>query len=109
MIVDAMHAKQEEREALASLAVKARVPFTGLWLEVPPEVMRERVAARTRDVSDATPAVIDAQLSYHIGKQDFEVIDASMPFEQVVTACLDKIGARAKPAPRFTVPPSRSA
>jgi uncharacterized protein len=103
VIVDAVHAKQEEREALASLAVKARVPFTGLWLEVPPEVMRERVAARTRDVSDATPAVIDAQLSYHIGKQDFEVIDASMPFEQVVTACLDKIGARAKPAPRFMV------
>jgi uncharacterized protein len=96
VIVDAVHAKQEERKALASLAAKLGVPFTGLWLEAPPEVMRQRVATRTGDASDATPAVVDAQLAYEIGEQDFQVIDASRPFEQVVAACLDKIGAAGK-------------
>jgi aminoglycoside phosphotransferase family enzyme/predicted kinase len=99
VIVDAVHARQEEREALSNLAAKAGVPFTGLWLEAPPEVMRERVAARTRDVSDATPQVVDAQLSYEIGRQNFEVIDASLPFEQVVAACLDKIGGSGQARP----------
>jgi predicted kinase len=99
VIVDAVHARQEEREALSTLAAKAGVPFTGLWLEAPPEVMRKRVAARTRDVSDATPQVVDAQLSYEIGGQNFEVIDTSLPFEQVVAACLDTIGGRSKARP----------
>ena len=99
VIVDAVHARQEEREALSTLAAKAGVPFTGLWLEAPPEVMRKRVAARTRDLSDATPQVVNAQLSYEIGGQNFEVIDASLPFEQVVAACLDTIGGSGKARP----------
>jgi aminoglycoside phosphotransferase family enzyme/predicted kinase len=99
VIVDAVHAKPAEREALAALAAKEGVAFTGLWLEAPPEVMRQRVASRTRDVSDATPPVVDTQLTYDIGKQDFEVIDATLPFEQVVASCLDKIGAAGKARP----------
>jgi aminoglycoside phosphotransferase family enzyme/predicted kinase len=96
VIVDAVHAKQDEREALAALAGEMGVPFTGLWLEAPPEVMRQRIARRTSDTSDATPAVMDAQLAYEIGEQNFQVIDASLPFDQVVAACLDKLGATGK-------------
>jgi aminoglycoside phosphotransferase family enzyme/predicted kinase len=92
VILDAVHAKEEERAAIAALAAEVGVPFTGLWLEAPPAVMRERVASRTGDASDATPSVIDTQLTYAIGEQGFEVIDASLPFGQVVAACLDKIG-----------------
>jgi aminoglycoside phosphotransferase family enzyme/predicted kinase len=98
-IVDAVHAKEGEREALATLGAKAGVSFTGLWLEAPPDIMRQRVATRTRDVSDATARVIEEQLGYDIGEQNFEVIDASKPFEQVVAACLDKIGATSAPRP----------
>ena len=93
VIVDAVHAKREEREAVAALAALYGVPFAGLWLEAPAHMMRERVATRTGDVSDATPSVVDAQLSYDIGAQSFEVIDASLPFEQVVASCLERIGA----------------
>jgi predicted kinase len=96
VIVDAVHAKQDEREALGALAGATGVPFTGLWLEAPPEVMRQRIARRTNDASDATPAVIDAQLDYEIGEQNFQLIDASLPFEQVVAACLDKLGETRK-------------
>ena len=54
VIVDAVHARPEEREALAALAADKGVPFTGLWLEAPAKILRDRIAARTADVSDAT-------------------------------------------------------
>ena len=53
VIVDAVHAKPEEREALAVLAARLRVPFTGLWLEAPVETLVARVEARQHDASDA--------------------------------------------------------
>ena len=94
VIVDAVHAKQEEREALAALAAEERVPFTGLWLEAPATVLRDRIATRTGDVSDATQEVVDVQLGYAIGPQSFEVIDASLPVDQVAASCLERIGAQ---------------
>jgi len=94
VIVDAVHAKQEEREALAALAAEKRVPFTGLWLEAPAQFMRDRIATRTGDVSDATQEVVDVQLGYDIGPQSFEVIDASLPVDQVAASCLERIGAQ---------------
>jgi uncharacterized protein len=99
VILDAVHAKPAEREAARSLAAEAGVPFTGLWLEAPPAILRERVAARSGDVSDATPEVVDAQLGYEIGPLDFERIDASLTFEQVLCSCLERIGAQPS-APR---------
>jgi uncharacterized protein len=95
VIVDAVHARQEERDALAGLAAEQGVPFAGFWLEAPPKVMRDRVAARIGDVSDATPDVVDAQLGYDIGPQSFAAIDASKPVDQVAAACLERIGVGA--------------
>jgi aminoglycoside phosphotransferase family enzyme/predicted kinase len=95
VIVDAVHAKPEERAAIEVLAAEEGAPFTGLWLEAPRELMRTRVAKREGDVSDATPAVVDDQLSYEIGPQSFEVIDASLPLERVVASSLEAISARA--------------
>lgn len=94
VIVDAVHAKKGERESLAALAAQMRVPFTGLWLEAPAHIMRSRIATRAGDVSDATQEVVDVQLGYDIGPQSFEVIDASLPLDQVVASCLEHIGAR---------------
>ena len=48
VIVDAVHAKPEERAAIESLAAEVGVPFTGLWLEAPRDVMRARVAEAQR-------------------------------------------------------------
>ena len=98
VIVDAVHARPEERAAIEALAAQEGASFTGLWLEAPREVMRARVAKREGDVSDATPSVVDEQLRYEIGPQSFEVIDAGLPLERVVAASLDAIGATAGPA-----------
>jgi predicted kinase len=94
VILDAVHAKPEERAEAAALAAEMGASFTGLWLEAPPETLRKRVAARQGDVSDATPEVVDAQLDYAIGPQDFAVMDAGQPFDQVVVSCLARLGVQ---------------
>jgi predicted kinase len=99
VILDAVHAKEEEREAAARIATELGVPFVGLWLEAPAETLRERVAARIGDVSDATPEVVDAQLDYDIGRQNYGVIDASLAFDKVVASCLARIAERSGAAP----------
>jgi hypothetical protein len=89
VIVDAVHAKKEERDAVAEIAARVGAAFTGIWLDAPAETMRQRIAARTGDVSDATPAVLDEQLSFDLGEQSFTVIDAGRPLDEVVASCLE--------------------
>src|SRR5690606_6984604 len=64
VIVDAVFAAPAERAAIAAVASRAGVPFAGLWLEAPPEVLETRIAARTGDASDADVAVLRRQLGY---------------------------------------------
>jgi len=91
VIVDAVHAKKEERDEIAEIAARAGAAFAGIWLDAPVETMRKRIADRTGDVSDATPAVLDEQLSFDLGPQTFAVIDAGRPLAEVVRSCLEVI------------------
>lgn len=65
VIVDATCLERAQRERFRSLAAERQVPFTILHCEAPPAVLQARVAQRQaegRDVSDADPAVLAAQL-----------------------------------------------
>lgn len=62
VIADAVFDRPTDRARIAQSAADARVPFTGLWLEAPPEALLERVGARRSDASDATADVVHAQL-----------------------------------------------
>ncbi len=62
VILDAVFLKPEERAAAEAVAIAAGVAFTGLWLDVPPEVMATRLTARTGDASDADAKVLEQQL-----------------------------------------------
>jgi aminoglycoside phosphotransferase family enzyme/predicted kinase len=91
VILDAVHAKPEERDAAAALADAHGAAFTGLWLEADAGVLRHRVAMRVGDASDATPAVVDVQLGYDLGDLRFDRIDASGSLDAVAARCLDRI------------------
>lgn len=93
VIVDAVHARPREREAIAEVAGQRGVPFTGLWFDVPGEVLEERVAGRDGDVSDATPEIVREQLRYDLGSIEFERIDAGDSVEQVAQRCLNRLKA----------------
>ncbi|MFG1247485.1 bifunctional aminoglycoside phosphotransferase/ATP-binding protein [Xanthobacter flavus] len=68
VIVDAVHARPEERDAIEQVARDAAVPFAGIWLDVPAEELVRRVTARTGDASDADASVVRQQLGYDLGK-----------------------------------------
>jgi predicted kinase len=62
VVLDAVFLKPEERAAAEAVARDAAVPFQGVWLDTPPEVMRQRLAVRTGDASDADVRVLEQQL-----------------------------------------------
>lgn len=61
VVADAVWGEPDQRARIAAAAVAAGVPFTGLWLEAPEDVLEARVAARAGDASDADPAVVRRQ------------------------------------------------
>jgi len=77
VVADAVFAREDQRRAMAELAEHMRVPFDGLWLQASPEAMRERVAKRVKNASDATPEVLDQQLTYDLGNITWTQIDSS--------------------------------
>ncbi len=85
VIADAVFARPHERRAIADVAATAGVPFAGLWLNAPPDVMLRRVAKRRRNPSDATPDVVRQQLAYDVGGIDWRPIDSAGPKKQTVS------------------------
>jgi len=76
VVLDAVFARPEERAAAEQAARRSRAHFAGVWLDAPPETLARRVAARGADASDATPSVVEAQLSYDLGQLDWPKVDA---------------------------------
>ena len=68
----------DARQAIQALAKDVGVPFHGIWLEVDPERLLSRVAARRNEASDATPEVVSGQLRSDPGpfSKEWKPIDA---------------------------------
>ena len=77
VIVDAVHARENDRRAVEQVAAAASVPFIGLWLDAPERVLTDRAAQRRNDPSDADAAVIHAQRAGATGNLRWEHLDAS--------------------------------
>lgn len=77
VIADAVFAQPEQRNAIARVAKDLAVPFTGIWLDAPHDVLAARVSARRNDVSDATVSVLEQQQDYKLGRMDWVRIDNS--------------------------------
>ncbi len=78
VIADATFIDPRHRRAIAAAARTAGVAFVGLWLDAPLPVLEARLAARTRDASDATEAVLRATArATTYPPRDWGVIDAT--------------------------------
>lgn len=84
VLLDAVHAKPEERQAAEAVARDAGAGFTGLWLEVPRETLLERVDARRGDASDATAEVVEKQLGYELGEVAWTRLEAAGGLEETL-------------------------
>ncbi|MGC8523569.1 MAG: AAA family ATPase [Acidibrevibacterium sp.] len=58
VILDASFLDPAFRDAAAAAAARLGVPFVGIWLEAPHDILAARIAARRDDSSDATLAVL---------------------------------------------------
>lgn len=77
VILDAVFAHEAERAHAEALAAEAGVPFDGLWLEAPADILEGRIVGRRGDASDADVAVLRKQLSYDLGRIDWHRLDVS--------------------------------
>lgn len=86
VIVDATFLSAAERQRIAELAQRAGLPFTGLWLEAPPDMLAKRIRDRHGDASDADRAVLEQQLDVNPGTIDWPRIDASGSIPATIAA-----------------------
>jgi len=84
-------AKPGERTAIETVARDHGVPFAGLWLTAPVDVLEARVATRTGDASDADVAVVRKQAAYDPGVIDWLTLDASGKLDEVLREGLAKL------------------
>lgn len=83
-VADAVFGKDTERHAIAAVAADMDVPFRGLWLDIPAEEQDRRLAARTADVSDATPSVGKGQRTMVGPVRDWHRLDAGRDRQETV-------------------------
>ncbi len=84
-IADAVFGREDERDAIAAVAAGAGIPFCGLWLDISAAEQDRRLAARTGDVSDATPAIGERQRSMVDPVRDWYRIDAGRDMQEILT------------------------
>lgn len=92
VILDALFARESERDVVAKVARDAGVAFAGLWLDAPAEVLERRVTGRQGDASDADVAVLRQQLTYNLGRIAWTRIDAGCDAASVADAARTRLG-----------------
>ena len=86
VVLDATFIQPELRARPEVLAAEAGVPFRGVWLDAPAEVLADRIAHRTGDASDATVATLKMQLERDVGEVAWIKVDATRAVEENVRA-----------------------
>jgi hypothetical protein len=91
VIVDGVHAREEERRGIEEVARGLSLPFVGLWLDAPLRVLVDRVDHRSDDASDADATVVTSQAAYDLGQVNWHRLDASGGREALADAALAKL------------------
>jgi uncharacterized protein len=90
VVADAVFDKPGNRKLIANVARDARAHFSGIWLDVAPKTLRNRLASRAPGCSDATLDVLENQLARLIGRTDWMHIDADRPVDIIVEEILQR-------------------
>ncbi len=90
VVLDAAFLNPAERDAAEALGVELGLPFQGVWLQAPAEVLRQRVRDRVDDASDADVAVLEGQLARDVGEVRWGCVDAASDLDDQVAASLKR-------------------
>jgi aminoglycoside phosphotransferase family enzyme/predicted kinase len=89
VVMDATFLEEARRGEASAVAAKAGAPFQGMWLETDGACLRQRLASRHGDASDADETVLRAQQALDLGVIDWPRLDAGVGIDVL----LDRIGA----------------
>lgn len=93
VIVDAVFDFPAARAQVEALAREVSVPFAGLWLNAPRDLLQARVRARRGDASDAGPTVVDKQLRRDIGiLEGWRSVDARGDAQKTLERAIAALG-----------------
>lgn len=79
VVLDATFLDPGLRAGAEGVAQEAGLPFLGLWLDAPPELLEARVRDRRGDASDADVEVLRHQLATGAGDMTWHRLDATAP------------------------------
>lgn len=96
VIVDAVFSKPAEREAVEAMARALSVTPQCFWLSAPEDTLKARVAARRRDASDATPAVVEQQMSYDLGDLSWQQVDSRAALGDMIGQVLNMVNGNSE-------------
>ncbi|MBK3737231.1 AAA family ATPase [Azospirillum brasilense] len=91
VVLDAVHARPDERDAVARLAAEAGVRFDGVWLDAPLDTRIARIADRRGDASDATAEVAERQDVYDLGPLAWLRTNAGRDAGETLAAVLERL------------------
>jgi predicted kinase len=87
VILDSVFMSRSERDVAEALAIRARVPFIGIWLEAPEQDRIARVRARSGDASDASSEVVREQSRRSVGDlSSWHRMRVNRPIDLIVPA-----------------------
>ena len=92
VILDATFLDPGERGKVEALAKQAGVAFEGVWLQSDPALLRERVAKRRGDASDADVAVLEAQLKDYAGPPAGWTLVTDEDFDSEARKLIERLG-----------------
>jgi uncharacterized protein len=92
VIADAVFSNSEQRGAIVHIAENLGVPFKGLWLEAPLEIMLQRVTDRKDNASDAKADIVQLQTSYNLGEISWSRIDSSGTRQETLSKAISVLG-----------------
>jgi aminoglycoside phosphotransferase family enzyme/predicted kinase len=90
-IADTTFLREEERRRIAASAERCGVPFVGLWLDAPSEVLAARIGERRGDASDADLPILQLQLNFDVGAIEWQRIDATSDLAETLAVARELI------------------
>ena len=80
-VADAVFDRPAEREGIEALARDNDAGFLGVWLEAPAATLASRIEKRVGDPSDATAAVLTAQVARGCGALSWHRLQSDVPLD----------------------------
>ena len=100
VVADAVYARPGDRTSIADVAAATAVPFVGLWIDGPADVLARRLSDRVNDASDATPEVLAQQTQTDVGTLDWNRLDGAQEVDDVQRSAEEAISRSAPLAVR---------